>query len=30
MFHSYLERKNDKVLAFNIVYFLNFEVSASL
>ena len=29
MFHSYFERKNDKVLSFNIVYFANFEISAS-
>ena len=28
MFHSYFERKNDKVLTFNIVHFPNFEVSA--
>ena len=26
MFHSYFERKNDKV--FNIVHFPNFEISA--
>ena len=25
MFHSYFERKKDKVLTFNIVYFPNFE-----
>ena len=30
MFYSYFERKNDKVLTFNIVRFPNFEVSASL
>ena len=30
MFHSYFERKNDKVLIFNIVHFPNFEISASL
>ena len=30
MFYSYFERKNDKVLTFNIVYFPNFEISASL
>ena len=30
LFYSYFERKNDKVLTFNIVYFLDFEVSASL
>ena len=30
MFHSYCERKNDMVLAFNIVPFRNFEISASL
>ena len=30
MFHSYFERKYDKVLTFNIVYFPNFEISASL
>ena len=29
MFH-YFERKTDKVLAFNIVHFPNFEVRASL
>ena len=29
MFHSYFERKNDKVLTFNITHFLNFEMSAS-
>ena len=29
MCHSYFERKNDKVLSFNIVYFPNFETSAS-
>ena len=30
MFHSYFERKNDKVLTFNIVHFPNFETSMSL
>ena len=30
MFHSYSERKNDKVLTFNVVHFPNFEISASL
>ena len=30
MFHSYLERKNDKVLIFNIVHFPNIEISANL
>ena len=30
MFHSYFERKNDKVLIFNIVHVANFEISASL
>ena len=29
MLHSYFERKNDKVLTFNIVDFLNFDISAS-
>ena len=29
MFHFYFERKNDKVLTFNIVHFPNFEISAS-
>ena len=29
-FHSYFERKNDKILTFNIVNFPNFEISASL
>ena len=29
LFHSYFERKNDKVLTFNIVYFPNFEISAT-
>ena len=28
--HSYFERKYDKVLTFNIAYFPNFEISASL
>ena len=28
MFHSYFERKNDKVLPLNIVHFPNFEISA--
>ena len=26
MFHSYFERKNDNLLAFNIVHFPNFEI----
>ena len=26
MFHSYFERKNDKVFTFNIVHFPNFEI----
>ena len=30
MFHSYLERKNDNVLKFNIVHFPNFEIDESL
>ena len=30
MFHSYFERKYDKVLTFNIVHFPNLELSASL
>ena len=30
MFHSYFERKNDKILTFNVVHFPNFEISASL
>ena len=29
MFHSYFERKNEKVLTFNIVHFPNFEISTS-
>ena len=29
MFHFYFERKNDKVLTFNIVPFPNFEISTS-
>ena len=29
-FHFYFERKNGKVLTFNIVHFPNFEISASL
>ena len=29
MFHSYIERKNDKVLTFNTVHFPNFEISAT-
>ena len=28
MFHSHFERKNNKVLIFNIVNFPNFEISA--
>ena len=27
MFHYYLERENDKVLTFNIVYFPSFEIA---
>ena len=27
LFYSYFERTNDKVLTFNIVHFLNFEIS---
>ena len=30
LFHFYPERTNDKFLPFNIVYFPNFEISASL
>ena len=30
MFHSYFERKNDKVLTLNIAHFFNFEISTSL
>ena len=30
IFHSYFERQNDKFLTFHIVYFPNFEISASL
>ena len=30
MFHSYFERKNDKVLIFNILHLPEFEISASL
>ena len=30
MFHSYFEIKDDKVLAFDIVQFPNFEIIASL
>ena len=30
MFHSYFERKNEKVLTFDITQFPNFEISASL
>ena len=30
MFHSCFERKNDKVLTFNIAHFPIFEISASL
>ena len=29
MFHSYFERKDDKVLTFNIVHFPKFEIGAS-
>ena len=30
VFHSYFERKNDKVLTLDVVRFPNFEISASL
>ena len=30
MFHSYLDRKYDKVLTVNIVHFPNFEITAFL
>ena len=30
MFHSYSERKNEKVLTFNIVQVPNFEIITSL
>ena len=30
MFHPYFERKNDKILTFDIAHFANFEISASL
>ena len=30
MFYSYFERKNDKVLTFNIVHVPKFEISTSL
>ena len=30
MFHPYFERKNDKILTFDIAHFPNFELSASL
>ena len=30
MFHSYFERKIEKVLTFNIIHFPNLETSASL
>ena len=30
MFHSYFERKNDKVLTFNIVHLPYIEIGASL
>ena len=30
MFHNYFERKNDKVLTFDIVDFPNFEINTSL
>ena len=30
MLHSYFERKNNKILTFNIVHLPNFEMSASL
>ena len=29
MFHFYFERKNDKVLTFNIFNFPNFEISVT-
>ena len=29
-FHSYFERKNNKVLTFNMVHFPNFKISATL
>ena len=29
MFHSYFERKNGKVLKFNIAYVTGFEISAA-
>ena len=29
MFHSYFERKYEKVLTFNIVHFPNFEIITS-
>ena len=29
MFHFHFERKKDKILAFNIVHFPNFEIGAS-
>ena len=30
LFHSYFERKIDKILALDIVHFPNFEISTSL
>ena len=30
MFHSYFERRNNKLLRFNIVHVPNFEISTSL
>ena len=30
MFRSHFKRKNDEVLAFDIVHFPNFDISASL
>ena len=30
MFHSYFEKKNDKVFTFNIAHFPFFEISAYL
>ena len=30
MFNSYFEKKNDKVLTFNIIHFPNFEINASI
>ena len=30
MFQSYFERENDKVLAFDMIQFPNFDISTSL